>query len=70
MYEIVKAKFEQNPKLRDYIICTRNEELVEGNNWNDRYWGVCNGEGYNKLGRILMLVRDELYDKYYKDLKY
>lgn len=35
-------------------------DLIEGNNWNERFWGVCRGEGRNELGRILMNVRSEL----------
>lgn len=37
-----------------------NEELVEGNNWNDTYWGVCKGVGENHLGKILIRIRDGL----------
>ena len=33
---------------------------IEGNTWNDTFWGVCNGQGQNWLGKILMLVRSEL----------
>ena len=35
-------------------------ELIEGNVWNDTFWGVCNGKGHNHLGKILMKVRDEI----------
>lgn len=60
MYEIVQAKFEQNPVLTKWLLNTGNAELIEGNTWNDRYWGVCAGIGKNKLGKILMKVRDNL----------
>lgn len=60
MYEICKAKFSQNPELAKKLLATGDEELVEGNKWNDTYWGVCNGRGKNKLGKILMKVREEL----------
>lgn len=60
MYNIVKEKFKQNNDLRLKLISTGKEELVEGNNWNDTYWGVCNGKGRNMLGKILMKVREEL----------
>lgn len=33
-------------------------EIVEDNNWNDLYWGKCNGEGRNELGKLLMKIRD------------
>lgn len=42
--------------LRDTGDC----ELIEGNSWNDRFWGVCGGVGKNWLGRLLMEVRKEL----------
>ena len=60
MYEICKAKFTQNPELAERLLATGEEKLVEGNKWNDTYWGVCNGRGKNKLGKILMKIRSEL----------
>jgi predicted NAD-dependent protein-ADP-ribosyltransferase YbiA (DUF1768 family) len=39
---------------------TGDEELVEGNWWNDTFWGVCNGVGENNLGKLLMKIRAEL----------
>lgn len=60
MYEICRAKFTQNPDLAAKLLKTGEEELVEGNTWHDTYWGVCNGRGKNRLGKILMKVRSEL----------
>ena len=60
MYEICLAKFTQNEELKEKLLATGNEELVEGNTWHDTYWGVCNRRGKNKLGKILMRVRSEL----------
>lgn len=60
MYEVVIEKFKQNQDLKYKLLDTRDEELVEGNWWNDTYWGVCEGVGENKLGKILMKVREEL----------
>lgn len=62
MYEIVKAKFTQNENLKKQLLATGNDILVEGNTWNDTYWGICRGRGQNKLGKILMRVRTELRD--------
>jgi predicted NAD-dependent protein-ADP-ribosyltransferase YbiA (DUF1768 family) len=42
------------------LLATDDEELVEGNWWNDTFWGVCRGDGENNLGKIIMKVRDEL----------
>lgn len=62
MEEVVRAKFQQNPELRDKLIATGNAQLVEGNYWHDTFWGVDSktGEGENHLGQILMKVRAEL----------
>ena len=59
MLEIVRAKFE-NADLRRRLIATGNAELIEGNYWGDRFWGVCRGTGENRLGKILMRVRTEI----------
>lgn len=60
MYEIVKDKFSRNPELKMKLLQTGNLQLIEGNYWGDKFWGVCNGEGENHLGKILMRVRKEL----------
>ena len=63
MFDVVYYKFSQNKELAEQLIGTGDNELVEGNDWNDRYWGVCRGVGKNKLGQILQMVRSELKDK-------
>lgn len=45
------------PELRDKLVATGDAYIEETNHWNDVYWGVCNGEGKNMLGRMLMYVR-------------
>jgi ribA/ribD-fused uncharacterized protein len=57
MYEIVKAKFEQNEELKQKLLATGDELLEEGNTWGDKIWGTVNGVGQNQLGKILMRVR-------------
>ncbi|MBO6060667.1 MAG: NADAR family protein [Clostridia bacterium] len=59
MYELLKSKF-SDPVLREKLLATGEAELIEGNNHWDRFWGVCRGEGLNKLGKLLMQVREEL----------
>ena len=59
MYLGLRQKF-HNPTLQKKLLATGEEELIEGNWWNDTYWGVCNGVGQNNLGKILMEVRDEI----------
>lgn len=60
MYEVCWRKFTQNPDLKQKLIDTGDADLVEGNTWGDRIWGVCDGVGENHLGKILMRIRDEL----------
>lgn len=64
MYQICYSKFVNNPRIARKLINTGNAELVEGNNWYDTYWGVCNKVGLNKLGQILMKVREEVKEIY------
>lgn len=59
MEEIVDAKFNQNPDLKQKLKDTAGRLLIEGNNWRDYYWGVCGGKGQNHLGIILMTLRDK-----------
>lgn len=60
----LRQKFRQNPELLQKLLDTGDAYLEEGNTWNDRYWGVCRGVGQNKLGHLLMKLREE-YKEYY-----
>ena len=62
MYEIVKRKFTINKELQQKLLETKEKKIVEGNWWHDTYWGVDSktGIGQNKLGKILMKVREEV----------
>ena len=60
MYEICKAKFSQNAELKNKLLATGDEHLEEGNTWGDKIWGTVNGIGENRLGKILMKIREEL----------
>lgn len=62
MTELLRLKFE-NPHLKQKLLATGNELLIENNYWNDTFWGVCNGVGNNMLGKLLMQIRDELKNK-------
>jgi len=59
MLRVLRAKF-KNKQLAQRLRDTGEEELVETNTWNDVYWEVCLGKGENKLGKLLMRVREEL----------
>lgn len=60
MYELVLQKFTAHPLLAQDLLKTYPATLIEGNHWHDHFWGVCDGTGENKLGLILMKVRDQL----------
>jgi len=60
MHTIVQDKFTRNKELRKKLLGTGDAELIERNTWGDKFWGVCNGEGENHLGKILMSIRTEI----------
>lgn len=60
MRQLLIVKFLGNPAMGQLLLMTGNEDLVEGNTWNDRFWGVCNGIGENNLGKLLMEIRENL----------
>jgi ribA/ribD-fused uncharacterized protein len=57
MYKLLMQKFSM-PWLREKLVATHGHSLVEGNTWGDKYWGVCNNEGLNRLGIMLENIRD------------
>lgn len=58
MYGLLIEKF-YDPDLNAKLQETGDAELIEGNYWGDRFWGVCDGVGENHLGKLLMRVRSE-----------
>jgi N-glycosidase YbiA len=56
----VRAKFTRHKDLGVQLVATGDALLEEGNTWGDRIWGVFEGQGENRLGKILMKVRSEL----------
>ena len=56
----------QNPDLKEKLLATGDEELIEGNWWHDNTWGNCycvkcsRISGRNLLGMLLMELRKEL----------
>lgn len=60
MRRAVLRKFETHRALRDLLLSTGHEEIVE-NAPGDYYWGCgADGTGKNMLGKILMEVREAL----------
>ena len=60
MFKLVMDKFTRDESLKTKLLETGNALLVEENTWGDTYWGICNGNGKNHLGKILMRARREL----------
>lgn len=63
MAELLGEKFGRHPDLAAKLLATGDASLIEGNTWNDRFWGVCQGKGENYLGRLLMAVRSILKER-------
>jgi ribA/ribD-fused uncharacterized protein len=59
MKMLLEKKF-SNKVLRAELLATEDAELVEGNYWNDTFWGVCRCRGENNLGKLLMEVRSSI----------
>ena len=66
MYELLLKKFNQEP-FRTKLLNTGNENIQEGNFWNDTFWGVDLKQnpniGENNLGRLIMYIRILLKNK-------
>ena len=68
MKELVSQKFTRYRELGEKLLATGDAALIEGNNWNDRFYGAVYDTtqeawvGENHLGQILMEVRAELRD--------
>ena len=60
MRRALAAKFEAHPELRELLLGTGDEELIEKTS-GDYYWGCgTRGTGHNMLGKLLMELRDKL----------
>lgn len=60
MQQAVLRKFETHTDIREILLATGDELIVE-NSPIDYYWGCGkDGSGKNRLGEILMAVRDIL----------
>ncbi len=61
MERLLRLKF-QDPTLAAQLKATGDQELQEGNIWNDTVWGISlkTGKGQNHLGKLLMKIRSEI----------
>jgi len=59
MLKLLHLKF-QDSSLRQKLVLTHPHELIHGNTHGDEFWGINRrtGDGQNKLGKQLMLLRD------------
>ena len=56
----LRLKFTQHPKLLELLLSTGNRKIVEHTD-QDSYWGDGgDGSGKNRLGVLLMELREEL----------
>ena len=64
MIACLREKF-KIPHLRKVLLKTGNRHIVEvADRWNDDEWGIGrDGDGQNKLGLALMIVRMEIQDE-------
>jgi len=63
MRMLIEEKF-FHTELRKALMDTAPCEIIEGNTWGDRYWGVSGGYGANHLGCILMDKRKRCMQTY------
>lgn len=61
MKNLLQQKFAIKP-YKDLLRATGAQEILEGNNWGDVFWGVNlqNNKGANQLGRLIMSIRDTM----------
>jgi len=55
----LEIKF-QDVFMQTCLMETDDHELIEGNWWNDTFWGVYKGKGENNLGKLLMEIRQRI----------
>lgn len=63
MEGLLIQKYNQEP-YQELLLATGNQNIQEGNNWNDTFWGVdlknSPNIGENHLGRLIMNIRTQL----------
>lgn len=65
MLKALEIKFGQI-YYRNLLINTGIMEIVEGNYWNDKYWGYClkTNSGQNKLGKFITEIRTRIFEEF------
>ena len=54
----IYLKFSQHPNLKEKLLATGNEDLLEANPYDNKYGIGRDGKGQNLTGKCLMRVRD------------
>lgn len=60
MYRVVRAKFEQHPELATKLLGTGEQQIAEHASVDSFWADGGDGTGQNWLGKILMMVREDL----------
>lgn len=63
MRDCIDLKFDRNSDIAECLVATGEEEIIEGNNRGDTFWGISppgSRNGNNFLGQTLMMVRARL----------
>lgn len=55
----IDLKF-KNIELAEKLIDLPDDKIIEFNNWGDRFFGICNGEGLDHLGKILRSKKQQI----------
>lgn len=55
----IDLKF-KNIELAEKLIDLPDDKIIEFNNWGDRFFGICNGEGLDHLGKILRAKKQQI----------
>lgn len=61
MKELLIQKYNKEP-FKSLLKETGDLYIQEGNNWNDKFWGIClkTNKGENNLGKLIMEIRNIL----------
>lgn len=59
MKDLLDQKFGK-PDFARLLLNTGDQKIIEGNNWGDTFWGICNGRGANHLGCMIQEIRTQL----------
>ena len=61
MKSCLVQKYHTEP-YRTKLLKTGDQCIQEGNNWGDKFWGVCleTNTGENNLGKLIMEIRESL----------